>query len=91
MAIMAVGSCLLSAGDGAGDRAGGITLAQRLGYFRTASPGSRCSPPQPSCRHCYLRVPDPWVVSRIGAQNAKIGDVRGLFQLALIGLMVSLR
>jgi hypothetical protein len=35
--------------------------------------------------------PDDGVISRIGALNAKLGGVQGLMQLALIGLMVSLR
>ena len=35
--------------------------------------------------------PDAGVISRIGQQNAKLGGVQGLFQLLLIGVMVSLR
>ena len=35
--------------------------------------------------------PDPGVISAIGAQNAKLGGVQGLFQLALIAVMVYLR
>lgn len=35
--------------------------------------------------------PDAGVISRIGQQNAKLGGIQGLFQLLLIGLMVSLR
>lgn len=35
--------------------------------------------------------PDPGLISRIGQQNAKLGGVQGLFQLLLIGVMVSLR
>jgi hypothetical protein len=35
--------------------------------------------------------PDPGVISRIGQQNATLGGVQGLFQLALIVVMVYLR
>lgn len=35
--------------------------------------------------------PDSGIIARIGARNAKLGGVQGLFQLILIGLMVSLR
>jgi hypothetical protein len=35
--------------------------------------------------------PDAGVISRIGQQNAKLGGVQGLFQLAVILVMVYLR
>lgn len=35
--------------------------------------------------------PDAGVIARLGSRNAKFGGVQGLFQLVLIGLMVSLR
>ena len=42
-------------------------------------------------RQIVSEDPDAGVVSAIGQQNAKLGGVQGVFQLALILVMVSLR
>lgn len=42
-------------------------------------------------REMISENPNPGVISAIGQQNAKLGGVQGLFQLALIAVMVSLR
>lgn len=42
-------------------------------------------------REMQREDPDPGVIAAIGRQNAKLGGIQGLFQLVLIGVMVSLR
>ena len=49
----------------------------------------------PGEAHIYLEMmlsdPDPDVISRIGTRNAKLSGVQGVFQLAIIVVMIYLR